>query len=355
MAGYREASERISPTSTEALKQAELRQLSLTKPPGALGFVEELGNRLAAIAERCPPPPLLMAQVVVFAGDHGVVREGVTPWPQEVTAQMVENFLSGGAAINVIARTMGASVAVCDIGVCGPVIEAPALVGRRIRSGTESIRLQSAMSLSEAEASLDLGVELADSFVEGGADVLITGDMGIGNTTPSAALIAAICQTEAENVVGRGTGVDDETLALKSTVIADSLDRVRLRHGTLAIEPAILLSELGGLEMGGIAGLILGAAARRVPVLLDGVISLAGALVALEINPLVREYCFAGHRSTEPAASVALTRLNLKPILELSMRLGEGTGATLALPVLRAASALLAEMATFGSAGVSEK
>lgn len=355
MAGYREASERISPTSTEILREAEVRQLTLTKPPGALGYVEELGNRLAAIAGECPPPPLLSAQVVVFAGDHGVVREGVTPWPQEVTAQMVENFLSGGAAINVIARAVGAQVAVCDIGVCGPAIEATALVGRRIRSGTASIRVQPAMNLSEAEASLDLGAALAYSFVESGASILITGDMGIGNTTPSAALIAAICGAEAETVVGRGTGVDDETLALKSTVIADSLARVRLRYGGLPAEPAVLLSELGGLEIGGIAGLILGAAARRVPVLLDGVISLAGALVALEINPLVREYCFAGHRSTEPAASVALARLELEPILELSMRLGEGTGATLALPVLRTASALLSEMATFGSAGVSEK
>jgi len=302
---------------------------------------------------------------VVFAGDHGVLVEGVTPWPAEVTAQMVANFLTGGAAINVIAREVGAAVVVVDVGVSTavpPVAVDPERSGRfvdaKVRPGTGNLAIEPAMSRAEADAALAVGAALAAELVAGGADLLVTGDMGIGNTTPSAALIAALTGRSPEDVTGRGTGISDEALALKVSAVSRGLRRTAsalgLPEGELASAPAAeLLAQLGGLEIAGIAGLVVGAAAARVPVIVDGVIALAGTLVATALVPDAAGYVIAGHRSTEPGASAALAHLGIEPLLDLGMRLGEGTGACLSVPLVRAAARVLNEMATFGDAGVA--
>jgi nicotinate-nucleotide--dimethylbenzimidazole phosphoribosyltransferase len=305
--------------------------------------------------------------VAVFAGDHGVLDEGVTPWPQAVTAQMVSNFLSGGAAINVIAREVGARVVVVDVGVATPISGLEAAVadatgarfyGVNVRPGTGNLSVEPAMSTAEAAAALEAGAGIAAQLLDEGADCLVTGDMGIGNTTPSAALIAAFTGLPASGVTGRGTGVDDETLALKTSAVSRGLERAAAVLGTdvagLAAAPGRdVLAQVGGLEIGALAGYIIGAAAARVPVVVDGVIALAGALVACRIAPACVDYLVAGHRSTEPGASAALDHLGLEPLLDLGLRLGEGTGACLALPIVRAAASVLNSMATFGDAGVA--
>lgn len=305
--------------------------------------------------------------MAVFAGDHGVLAEGVTPWPQEVTAQMVANFLGGGAAINVIAREVGARVVVVDVGVATPIpgagpggVAAGAAGWRsaNVRLGTGNLSVEPAMTAAEVEQALDVGASLAAELVSEGADLLVTGDMGIGNTTPSAALIAAITGYPVRDVTGRGTGISDEALELKVSAIARGLARAAAVFGTdvagLTSAPARqLLQEVGGLEIAAIAGFVVGGAAAKVPVVLDGVIALAGAVVAVSIAPDALGYLIAGHRSTEPAASLALQHLGLEPLLDLGLRLGEGTGACLAVPAVRAAARVLNEMATFGDAGVA--
>jgi nicotinate-nucleotide--dimethylbenzimidazole phosphoribosyltransferase len=305
--------------------------------------------------------------VAVFAGDHGVLAEGVTPWPQEVTAQMVANFLGGGAAINAIAREVGARVVVVDVGVATPIPGAgpdgvaagtAAWRSANVRLGTGNLSVEPAMTGAEVEEALDVGASLAAELVSEGADLLVTGDMGIGNTTPSAALIAAITGYPVRDVTGRGTGISDEALELKVSAIARGLARAAAVFGTevagLTSTPARqLLQEVGGLEIAAIAGFVVGGAAAKVPVVLDGVIALAGAVVAVSIAPDALGYLIAGHRSTEPAASAALQHLGLEPLLDLGLRLGEGTGACLAVPAVRAAARVLNEMATFGDAGVA--
>jgi nicotinate-nucleotide--dimethylbenzimidazole phosphoribosyltransferase len=332
--------------------------------------LEVLGERLAAIAGVCPPPIPVRPVVAVFAGDHGVLSEGVTPWPQAVTAQMVANFLAGGAAINVIAREVGARVVVVDVGVATPI---PGLEPRvagdtdaddagfraaKIRPGTGNLTAEPAMSTAEADKALDVGASIAEQLVGEGADCLVTGDMGIGNTTPSAALIAAITGLPVDEVTGRGTGISDEALALKVSAISRGLERAAGALGVgfseLASVPARdLLAQVGGLEIAALAGFVVGGAAARVPVIVDGVIALAGALVASRMAPDVVDYLIAGHRSTEPGASAALGHLGLDPVLDLGLRLGEGTGACLAVPCVRAAARILSSMATFGDAGVA--
>jgi nicotinate-nucleotide--dimethylbenzimidazole phosphoribosyltransferase len=340
----------VRPVDAAAANLAREHLDRLTKPRGSLGRVEDLGVQLAAIAGAVPPPLPAPAAVAVFAGDHGVLAQGVTPWPKEVTAQMVANFVAGGAAINVFARRTGASVTVVDVGVDAELAPAPGLRVAKVRRGTGDIAIEAAMTRAEAEQAVAVGAAIAAELVAGGARCLVTGDMGIGNTTPSAALIAAVTGRPPAAVTGRGTGVDDAVLARKVAVVERAV--ARLSAGTDAIG---LLSELGGLEIAALTGYVIGAAAARVPVVVDGVIALAATCVAHQLVPAAVGYCIAGHRSTEPGASVALAHLGLDPVLDLGLRLGEGTGACLALPVVAAAAAVLAEMATFDAAGVADK
>ena len=322
----------------------------LTKPRGSLGRVEAIGVRLAAITGASPPPVPAPAAVAVFAGDHGVLAEGVTPWPQDVTAQMVQNFLAGGAAINVLARQTGARVIVVDVGVATELDPAPGLAREKVRPGTGNIAREPAMTVTEARQALDVGAAVAARLVDDGAACLVTGDMGIGNTTPSAALVAAFTGRAAREVTGRGTGIDDPTLARKVAAVDAALARTPDRD-----DPVAVLASLGGLEIAALAGFVVGGAAARVPVVVDGVIAGAALLTATKLVPGAVHFCFAGHRSTEPAARVILDTLGLEPILDLELRLGEGSGACLALPVLEAAARILGEMATFDAAGVTDK
>ncbi len=323
----------------------------LTKPRGSLGRLEEIGVRLSAIAGVCPPPVPTPVTVAVFAGDHGVVAEGVTPWPQEVTAQMVANFCAGGAAINVLARHAGAEVIVVDVGVATPIpTESSALLRRNVALGTRNLAVEPSMTADQAIAALDVGLDIALGAVDAGARLVVTGDMGIGNTTSAAALIAAFSGLPARQVTGRGTGIDDATLERKTAVIEQALSRV-----SPEADPLVVLAEVGGLEIAALCGFIVGAAARRVPVIVDGVIAAAASLVARAFAPEVVGYLVFGHRSSEPGSSVVLAELGLFPVLDLGMRLGEGSGAVLAVPTVQAAAKILREMATFDSAGVSDK
>ena len=332
-----------------ARAEAMAHHLRLTKPPGSLGRLESLGAQLCAISAEMPPPVPTPAAVAVFAGDHGVHAEGVTPWPQEVTAQMVANFLGGGAAINVFARQLGATVVVVDVGVAAPLDAAAGLLDRKVRLGTANLAAGPAMTVAEATRALDVGAEVAADLVAAGHRVLVTGDMGIANTTPSAVLIAAFSGRTAARVTGRGTGIDDETLVAKTAVVESAAARVK------GWEPLDVLAEVGGLEIAALAGFIVGAAAERVPVIVDGVIAGAALLTAAQLAPGCLGYAVAGHRSVEPGATVVLETLGLEPLVDLDLRLGEGTGACLALPLVEAAARVLGEMATFDSAGVAHK
>jgi nicotinate-nucleotide--dimethylbenzimidazole phosphoribosyltransferase len=341
-----------APPDAEAEEQARQHHLRLTKPPGSLGALEDLGARLAGIAAAMPPPEPRPAAVAVFAGDHGVHAQGVSPWPQEVTAQMVSNFLAGGAAINVLARQAGAEVVVVDVGVATDLPAGPALLARKVRARTADLSRGPAMTTDEAGRALDVGADVAAHLVARGARCLVTGDMGIANTTPAAALIAALGERPAAAVTGPGTGIDDETLGRKTALVAEAATRARERHGDDALA---ILAEVGGLEHAALAGFIAGAAALQVPVVIDGVIAASGLLVASRLVPGVEHSVVAGHRSAEPGTSVVLDDLGLRPLLDLGLRLGEGTGAALALPLVEAAARLLTEMATFDQAGVTNK
>jgi nicotinate-nucleotide--dimethylbenzimidazole phosphoribosyltransferase len=339
----------VAPDAT-AMDEARARQLQLTKPPGALGVLEDASVALCGIQAACPPRRLATPAVAVFAGDHGVHAQGVSPWPQEVTASMVANFRAGGAAVNVLARQAGADVVVVDMGVAADLEPGPDLLDHKVRPGTSDLALGPAMTRQEAVEGLLAGVSVADLLVDRGHDVLLTGDMGIANTTASAALVAALTGALPEAVTGRGTGIDETVLARKVEVVVRAL-----RARPVTADPVETLASLGGFEHAGLAGFILGAARRRVLVILDGVIAGAAALVAQALAPAVAGYCFAGHRSVEPGHAVALAQLGLRPLVDLDLRLGEGTGALLALPLVEAAGATLREMATFDSAGVARK
>jgi nicotinate-nucleotide--dimethylbenzimidazole phosphoribosyltransferase len=334
-----------------AVQAARTRQDLLTKPRGSLGVLEDVSIQLAGLAGICPPPMPEPAVVAIFAADHGVHAQGVTPWPQEVTGQMVANFLSGGAVINAIAAQAGAEVVVVDIGVGMDLDAVPGLLPRKIRPGTADMTVEAAMSRQEARAAIEVGIELARDLVAAGNRCLLSGDMGIANTTASAALIAAFTGSSPEEVTGRGTGVDDETLARKIDVIERALDR----HRPDPADPIGVLAAVGGLEHAALAGFLLGAAALRTPVLLDGVIACSAALVAAALAPDSVAAMIAGHRSAEPGATRALAHLGLRPLVDLDLRLGEGSGAALSLGLVQSAARILREVATFDSAGVTDK
>ena len=337
----------VAPPDEHVRMQAQERQLQLTKPAGALGRLETLGNWVAACQGVCPPKQFERARVVVFAGDHGIARHGVSAYPSEVTVQMVANIVAGGAAVNALARLADASVRVVDVAVdadTDPVVSA-----YKVRRASGAIDREDALTQAEVDAALAAGRAIADEEIDGGADLLIAGDMGIGNTTPATVLIAAITDTEPVLAIGRGTGVDDAGWMRKAAAIRDAMWRARPH----VHDPAALLRVAGGADLAAMAGYLAQAAVRRTPVILDGVVVTAAALLADALAPGASAWWVAGHRSTEPAHRVALTKLGLEPLVEMEMRLGEGSGAVTALPVVRAAVAALAEMTTFGEAGVS--
>jgi nicotinate-nucleotide--dimethylbenzimidazole phosphoribosyltransferase len=340
----------VSPLDGTAMADARARQAGLTKPPGALGVLEDLSVQLSGIARVCPPPAAEPAAVVVFAADHGVHAQGVTGWPQEVTAQMVANFVAGGAAVNVLARRAGATVSVVDVGVAADLAPAGGLLDRKVRRGTRDMTLEPAMTRAEAVAAVEVGIEIARDRAGAGVRCLLTGDMGIANTTASAALITAFTGAAVTDATGRGTGADDATWRRKVSAIERAL-----AARPLGADPLDALASVGGLEHAALAGFVLGAAAHRVPVVLDGVIAGAAALVARALCPPALDYCVAGHRSAEAGHALALAELGLRPLVDLDLRLGEGTGAVLALPLVQSSVAVLGEMATFDSAGVTDK
>ena len=341
----------IRPLDAAALAAARERQSRLTKPPGSLGVLEDVAVQLAGLSGECPPPLPVPAAVAVFAGDHGVHAQGVTPWPQEVTAQMVANFAAGGAVINALAAQSGAEVVVVDVGVATPLGQVPGVLERNVRRGTRDLAVEAALTREEVTAALEVGIEIAQSLVERGVRCLLTGDMGIANTTPSAALIAAFTGTSPESVTGRGTGIDDAMWHHKVDVVSRAL----ALHAPDAADPIGVLAAVGGVEHAALAGYALGAAAARVPVILDGVIACSAALAAAALAPDSIAAMIAGHRSVEPGASVALDALGLTPLVDLDLRLGEGSGAALALPIVQGAVRVLRDVATFDSAGVTEK
>jgi nicotinate-nucleotide--dimethylbenzimidazole phosphoribosyltransferase len=341
----------IGPLDAEAMTAARERQDLMTKPRGALGVLEEVSVRLAGLAGTCPPPVPEPAAVAVFAGDHGVHAQGVTPWPQEVTGQMVANFLAGGAVVNAFAKQAGAEVTVVDVGVASDLDAAPGLLPRKVARGTRDFTQEPALTREEATAAIVVGIEVARDLVAAGNRCLITGDMGIANTTASAALICAFTGADPAEATGRGTGVDAATYARKVQVVCRGLEL----HRPDPADPVGVLTAFGGLEHAAIAGFILGAAALRTPVILDGVIAGAAALAAMALSPDSVGACLAGHRSVEPGHAAALNHLGLRPLVDLDLRLGEGTGAVLALPLVQSAARALAEVATFDSAGVTEK
>ncbi len=340
----------IEPVDPAWLDRAQERLDSLTKPLGSLGRLEELAARYVAIRQD-PMPELKTKWVVVFAADHGVVAEGVSAYPQDVTFQMVYNFLQGGAGINVLARHARARVEVVDIGVNHDFAEVPDLIARKVAYGTRNMAREPAMSRDEALKALLVGVERAEAATAAGVDVIAAGDMGIGNTTPAAALSSVFTGRPVSAVTGRGTGIEDKVWLHKVAVI----NRALSLHRPDPADPLGALAAVGGLEIAGIAGLILGCAAARRPLLLDGFIATAGALVAAAMAPAATDYLIAAHRSVEPGHQMVLDHMGLKPLLNLQMRLGEGTGAALGMLLLEAGLKIYREMATFAEAGVSEK
>ncbi|MSQ24653.1 MAG: nicotinate-nucleotide--dimethylbenzimidazole phosphoribosyltransferase [Chloroflexi bacterium] len=341
----------IAPLDESVMNVMRARLDQLTKPQGSLGRLEELAIRLAGIRGELFPS-LASCTVVVAAGDHGVTVEGVSAFPSEVTHQMVALFSAGRAAINVLARTLGAEVLVVDAGVAGMGLERQDhIIPLRIGSGTANFRVGPAMTRQQASAAIQGGIDVGLSAIASGADVLITGDMGIGNTTSAAAITAAMTGAAASQVVGRGTGIDDPGLTRKLTVIEDALNLHQVGPG----DPIGVLAAVGGFEIGVLAGVILAGASSRRPIIIDGVVSGAAALLACELAPHAVDFCIAGHRSTEPAHTLAFQHLGLVPFLDLQLRLGEGTGAILALPLLRSAVAIARDMWTFAEAGVAHR
>jgi nicotinate-nucleotide--dimethylbenzimidazole phosphoribosyltransferase len=341
----------IRPLDQAAMAAARARQELMTKPRGSLGVLEELSVRLSGLARACPPPPPEPAAVAVFAGDHGVHAQGVTGWPQEVTAQMVGNFLAGGAVVNAFAAQAGAEVVVIDVGVAAELDQVPGLLPRKVAPGTADFTAGPALTREQALAAIMTGADVARDLVAAGNNCLLTGDMGIANTTASAALVCAFTGLDPADVTGHGTGIDEAMHARKIEVVRSGL----ARHHPDPADPVGVLAAFGGLEHAALAGFILGAAALRTPVILDGVIAGAAALAAVALAPDATGGLIAGHRSVEPGHAATLEHLGLRPLVDLELRLGEGTGALLALPIVQSAARALRDVATFDSAGVTDK
>ncbi|HTZ17000.1 MAG TPA: nicotinate-nucleotide--dimethylbenzimidazole phosphoribosyltransferase [Dissulfurispiraceae bacterium] len=339
---------KINSVNEELLAAAQKHLDNLTKPPGSLGRLEEFARRLVAITEN--KSPMLDRKVVfTFAGDHGVTAEGVSAYPKEVTPQMVLNFLRGGAGINVLARHAGAEVAVVDIGVDHDFGNIQGLVHAKVVRGTKNFARTAAMTKEEAVRCIETGISIANGYAKKGYMMFGTGEMGIGNTTPSSAIAAVLTGRTVAEVTGKGTGISDESLENKIRVIEEGL-KLNKPDSNDAID---VLAKVGGAEIGGIAGIVLGAAANRIPVVIDGFISTAGALIAYCIEPKTADYMFAAHNSVEIGHKAMLEKMGLEPILDLGLRLGEGTGAALAMLLIEAGLKIYKEMATFGEAGVS--
>ncbi len=340
----------IESLNQKAMQAAQERQNMLTKPAGSLGRLEELSIQIAGITGK-PIPAIKEKVIITMAGDHGVVAEGVSAFPQEVTPQMVMNFLMGGAAINVLAKHVGARIVVVDMGVASDFEPHPSLIVKKVAKGTVNMAKGPAMTYAQAEHAILAGVEVIEAEIKRGLDIVGTGDMGIGNTTPSAAIACALMGQSPEKIAGRGTGVDDEGLKRKISAIQRALDV----NQTNPKDGLDVLSKVGGFEIGGLAGVMIGAAANHVPVMVDGFISTAAAMIAVTLAPQCKDYLIAAHRSKEYGHSAMLEWLGLKPLFDLDLRLGEGTGAALGISMAEAACKVLAEMATFGEAGVSGK
>ncbi len=339
--------EKIEPLNSEAMQKALARLNNLTKPPGSLGVLEDLAIQLAGITGDFMPR-VAKKTVIVMAGDHGVVEEGVSAAPQSVTPQMVYNFLNGGAGINILARCAGAQVKVVDVGVADPNLSGSALISCKVRLGTANMTKGPAMSREEAIQAIRIGAEVAEGEIDQGADLLATGEMGIGNTTPSSAILAVYTEAALPIIVGRGTGLDDEGVQRKIKAIETAL----MVNRPNPADPLDVLAKVGGLEIAGMTGIILGSAARKVPVVIDGFISGVAALIACKLIPQVKDYIIASHLSEEPGHKIALEAIGLEPMLRMRMRLGEGTGAALAFNLIEAATRIMREMATFAEAGV---
>jgi len=341
--------EGIKPLNKAAMDEAQARQDTLTKPAGSLGRLEELSIQLAGIQGKAAPG-IKKKAMITMAGDHGVVDEKVGNWPREVTAQMVQNFLRGGAGINVLARQVGAKIIFVDMGVASDLKPHPQLIVRKVGYGTKNMCLGPAMTAAQAVKALETGIEIVNIKADKGLDIVGTGDMGIGNTTSSSAIFAVMTGKPAHEVTGRGTGLTDAQLAHKIDVIKRALEVNKPDTS----KPLDVLAKVGGFEIGGLAGVMLGAAARHIPVVIDGFISGAAALIATALAPEVKDYIIAAHVSAEAGHPAMLEHMGLKPLLNLDMRLGEGTGAALGIFIAEAAARTLNEMATFAEAGVSE-
>jgi nicotinate-nucleotide--dimethylbenzimidazole phosphoribosyltransferase len=340
----------IKPISPLLLGLAQEHMDSLTKPPGSLGRLEEWGTRYAAINNFSSPASIRKC-VYLFAGDHGVVKEKVSAFPQEVTAQMVKNFLSGGAAINVLARHMNTEVKVIDIGVNHDFGNMSGLIHKKIAMGTDNMALGPSMTREQAENAIAVGLEMADSAKDNDINIIGTGDMGIGNTTPSSAIISVLGGFHPKETTGKGTGINDSTWQHKVSIIEKAI----ALNEPSPENPLDVLAKVGGFEIAGIAGLILGAAANSTPIVIDGLISIAGAVIAQKLNENVKDYLFASHKSSEPGSEKGFQILQQRPLLDLNMRLGEGTGAVIAMDLLEAGNKIYSEMATFEGAKVSSK
>ena len=343
------ALDKIAPVPSERLKQAQRHMDSLTKPQGSLGRLEELGTRYAAI-NGIPFPKVEKKCIYLFSGDHGVVEENVSAYPQEVTVQMVKNFLNGGAAINVLAKHMKTEVVVIDMGVNHDFKGIPGLIHRKIALGTGNMRQGPCMTRKQAENAIDVGLELAEVAKKQKVDIIGTGDMGIGNTSPSSAILSVLGGVPPNKTTGRGTGIDDKSWEHKVSVIAEAINVNRPDPE----DPIDVLAKVGGYEIAGIVGLILGSASNPTPIVIDGVISVAAAVIAQQLNKNVKDYLFTSHKSSEPGCEIGFQLLEQRPLLDLGMRLGEGTGAVIAMNLLEAGTKIYSEMATFENAGVSK-
>lgn len=350
MEKFQETLQKILPVNGEVMEKTQERLDDLTKPPGSLGVMEWIAKKIAGITNEVKPG-IPQKTCILIAGDHGVVAEGVSAYPSEVTPQMVMNFISGGAAMNVLSRHAGAELIIVDMGVAGDLPDMPLLIKKKVAYGTENMCRGPAMTREQALKAIENGIEVAEEVIQRGTGIIGIGEMGIGNTTPSTAIISMYSGKPVEEVVGRGTGVDDERLKIKINAIKRA---VELNKPETA-DPIDVLSKVGGYEIAGLTGVILACAVHRVPVVIDGFISGAAAVIAGALNAEVKDYLIASHLSEEPGHRAMLDYLGLNPMLYMNMRLGEGTGAALAMNIIDASLKILNEMATFSEAGVSEK